>query len=251
MSQYNDVLNELQYYILNEDNIKRSLSQIIRTNKNATSANDFVKQKVIHNNNNNNIFFPKEKDTLFWCFFILKFGLTKYELMYNKSEISTRQIKIEYVEKIRKEKQLIKTHKFDTFSNIENNLANEQFLNIKTFLTLCVLENLNILFVNNKCYYELRVNDTDIVYIIYAINNNGNFYFTRYGYKIETTTEAENIKKDLYKIDSIDKPVKSLSSYKVSELIEICNKLSIEITNTDGKNKSKNELYELIIQKLK
>jgi len=248
MTQYNDVLNELQYYILNEDNIKRYLSQKIKTNKNMNDVNTFVKQKVLHNNNNC-IFFPKEKDSLFWCFFILKFGYTKYELMYNKNEISSRQIKIEYVEKIRKEKQLIKTHKFDTFSNIENNLANEQFLNVKTFLTLCVLENLNILFVNNKCYYESLVNDTDSLYVIYASNNNK--YFTRYGYKIDTTNEVDNIRSTLYKLDNIDKPIKALSSYKVCELIEICNKLSIEIKNADGKNKSKNELYELIIQYLK
>jgi hypothetical protein len=173
--------------------------------------------------------------------------------MNNKNDIVARQIKIEYVEKVRKEKQLIKTHKFDTFSNIENNLANENLLNVKTFLTLCVIENLNILFVKNKCYYELITNDTESLYIIYAndINNsnsNNKSYFNRYGYKIDTTNEADKIKTNLYKLENIDKPIKGLSSYKVSELIDICNKLSIETKNTDGKNKSKNDLYELIIQ---
>jgi len=248
MTQYNDVLNELQYYILNENNIAKFLDLKIKILKNADVA---IKSKTFYSGNN--IFFPKEKDTLFWCFFILKFGLTKYEMMNNKNDIVARQIKIEYVEKVRKEKQLIKTHKFDTFSNIENNLANENLLNVKTFLTLCVIENLNILFVKNKCYYELITNDTECLYIIYANDNNNSnsnhkSYFNRYGYKFDTTNEADKIKTNLYKLENIDKPIKGLSSYKVSELIDICNKLSIETKNTDGKNKSKNDLYELIIQ---
>ena len=64
----------------------------------------------------------------------------------------------------------------------------------------------------------------------------------------KATNEADKIKTNLYKLENIDKPIKGLSSYKVSELIDICNKLSIETKNTDGKNKSKNDLYELIIQ---
>jgi len=53
----------------------------------------------------------------------------------------------------------------------------------------------------------------------------------------------------LYKLDSLNKPIKSLSSYKVSELLNIANKLAIEIINKQtGKNKTKNELYESIIQ---
>jgi hypothetical protein len=269
MTQYNDVLNELQYYILNENNIAKFLELKIKTDKNTAGT---TKLKNVYKSLN--VFFPREKDTLFWCFYILKFGPTKYEMLYNRNEVVSRQIKIDYVEKIRKEKQLVKTHKFDTFSNIENNLANENMLNIKTFLTLCVIENINVLFVNGKCYYELITNDTDNLFIVYTNENNknnknnknsnninnsknnnsknnnskNNNYYTRYGYKIDTINEAEIIRSTLYKLDNIDKPIKALSSYKISELIEICNKLSIETKNSDGKNKSKNDLYELIIQ---
>ena len=64
-------------------------------------------------------------------------------------------MKIEYVERLRKEKQLIKQFKFDTIVNIENRLANENIIDNKTFLTLCVLGNLNIFLIVNKTYYEL------------------------------------------------------------------------------------------------
>jgi hypothetical protein len=50
-------------------------------------------------------------------------------------------------------------------------------------------------------------------------------------------------------MDNVDKPIKSVSAYKVSDLMDICNKLAIVTKNEEtGKNKSKSELYESIIQ---
>ena len=58
-----------------------------------------------------------------------------------------------------------------------------------------------------------------------------------------------NIRSTKYKLDKIDKPIKSESSYKVQDLLDICCKLAIEINNTStGKKKTKKELYESIIQ---
>ena len=56
-------------------------------------------------------------------------------------------------------------------------------------------------------------------------------------------------KPTLLKIDNIAKPLKSISSYKVGELTEMCEQLKISITNDKTcKNKNKNELYESIAQ---
>ena len=74
-------------------------------------------------------------------------------------------------------------------------------------------------------------------------------YSNKYGFEMATEETLTNIRSSLYKIDNVDKPIKALSSYKVKDLIEICNKLAIETTNKDtGKTKSKNDLYESIIQ---
>jgi hypothetical protein len=124
-------------------------------------------------------------------------------------------------------------------------LNNEPNINLKTLLSLCVIENLNVLFINNKTYYELLMNDgTDI----HTINSFDNRHF---GCKIVSrdNSELENVKSSLFKMDNIDKPIKSISSYKVSELLDFCTKLAIETTNKEtGKTKSKKELYELFIQ---
>ena len=197
MTPYNNVLNELQYYVLNEENIKKSLEMkikyVVKDKKPDTKFGANAHAKL--NANAKQIFFPIEKDSLFWCFFILQFGEAKYETTCNKNEIISKQIKIEYIEKIRKEKLFLKNYKFDTMSNIENNLANEPILNVKSFLTLCAVENLNVLFVNNKSYYELIMNDTNCLYIVYATNNkNHTNYNIRYGYEVNANDTANNIK---------------------------------------------------------
>ena len=247
MTPYNDVLHELQYYILNEENMKRSLEMKMKcgTKEKQPRPSIAPSSKI-----QDKIFVPREKDTLFWCFYILKNGDAKYETMYNRNDIVARQMKIEYIDVIRKNKQTVKTYKFDSISNIENNLANEKSLNVKTFLTLCAIENLNILFINNKTYYELCMNDSETVFIINCLNTKETAnYNTRYGFEITTHNNATAIKSTLHKVDNIDKPIKSISAYTVSELIEMCNKLAIGIKNVkDDKNKSKKELYESIVQ---
>ena len=63
---------------------------------------------------------------------------------------------------------------------------------------------------------------------------------------IQPTT---NIRTNKYKLDKLDKPIKSESAYKVQHLIDMCSKLGIEKNNTkSGKVKTKKELYEAIIQ---
>ena len=285
-NNYNIVVNKLQDYMLNEDKIETSLKNKIIHNR-----HDNNKYNNKHNNKYNNekdniymnnkqdknyeknydkiindesnkvlqskpekteeIFFPSEKDNLFWCFYIMKNGEASYEMNDFKNLILEKKIKIEYVEKLRKEKQLLKTYKFATLTHIENQLANEQRIDMNTFLTLCVLENLNVFYISKNTYYELLMNDTSVIHLIKKGFFNGNKYGANFGYKTENkeSEEITKYKNEFYKIDNIDKPIKSISSYKVQELIDFCNKLSIEIVNNETKKqKNKNDLYESLIQ---
>ena len=159
--------------------------------------------------------------------------------------IVEKNLKIEYVEKIRKEKQLIKPYKFSSLTKIENQLANDYKIDLKTLLTLCVVENLNVFYINKRTYYELLMNDSDKIFVINCFDNE------RFGYKtiLKNDIELQKYKDTLFKIDNIEKPIKSITSYKVQELIDYCNKLVIDITNKEtGKTKSKKDLYEAFIQ---
>jgi len=276
VNKYNDVLNKLQDYMLTEDYIEecmkhnifiksvndksvndksvnyKSVNDIKSINdksvndKSVNDKSDCEKSVNIKNKQHNKktIFIPKEKDTLFWCYYIIVNGDTSYEMLPYKNELIEKQMKIELINKIRQSKQLIKTYKTDTITNIENNLANEKLLNVKSFLTLCLIENKNILFINNKTYYECLMNDTDEIFIIHTIKNK---YDIKYGFESNNINVADDLKKSLYRIDKIDKPIKAISAYKTDELIQICEKLGIEIS-INGKNKLKKDLYESIIQ---
>lgn len=242
---YNDVMKKIQDYMLDEANIKKALEMKFgSTNNKPLNGKDSnkVNYQKEEASKKPSLFVPREKDTLFWCFYLMKYGDVKYEMLEHKNILTEKNLKIEYVEKIRNEKQTVKTYKFATLTHIENNLANENQLDVKTFLTLCAVENLNVLFVKNKTYYELLMNDSNELHTIHLLQN------YKYGHEINPTG-AEQIKTTLYKLDNIDKPIKSMSGYKLSELVEICEKLAIDIVNKDtNKSKNKKELYEAIIQ---
>jgi hypothetical protein len=74
-------------------------------------------------------------------------------------------------------------------------------------------------------------------------------YGSSYGFEIASSEKVDDIKKTLYKLDSVDKPIKSISAYKSQDIIDIANKLNIPtISPVNGKTKTKKDLYEAIIQ---
>ena len=242
-SQYNDVINKLQYYMLNENTIKRSLNCRINNFENNKEYTKIPRQSQFIAKDKCNIFTPVQKDTLFWCFYILKYGENNYEMLDNINIVLEKTLKIDYVEKIRKEKQIVKAYKFATLTHLENQLANEEKIDLNTFFTLCVIENINVLYVCKKTYFELLMND-DKIHIIRRLDN-----YSKYGYEGIDQTKNELYRSTLFKVDDVEKPLKSISSYKVSELVEFCNKLGIEIYVKDTtKSKSKKDLYESLIQ---
>jgi hypothetical protein len=231
---YNDVVTNLQHYMLDENNIRKSQIHIA-VNK---EQKKFVKPVTIEKNS---LFCPREKDTLFWCFYVMKHGDTSYEMLKHRNFIIEKKLKFEFIEQIRSDKQLIKTYKIATLTHLENNLANEERVDVKTFLNLCIIENLNVIYINKKTYFKLLMNDTNSIHVIHCLDN------YKFGY--EQKTISDDITSKLFLLDSIDKPIKAISAYKVQELVDICNTLSIETTcKESGKTKSKKDLYELLIQ---
>ena len=246
MNQYNDVLIDLQDYMLNEDNMIKALRMKIEP---TPKDNRQVKQ---NKTNRQALFIPNQQDSLFWCFYIIKNGDLKYETLNNKNSLLAKQMKIEMVDLIRKNKEIVKLYKFDTISNIESNLANENSLSVKVFLTLCAIENINIIYLKKNTYYEMLMNDSNIIYVVHDTQTQSQTqskYSNKYGYELATDEQLNTIRSTFFKLISSDKPIKSISAYGVDELIDICNKLVINIyNNITGKQKSKKDLYESIIQ---
>ena len=228
------ILHDLHQFILNESCIKNSLKYKISKSPN-------VYTPLIKHNNKLGVFIPPEMDSLFWCLYIMKYGEIHYEMLDNKSVVTEKKLKIEYVEKIRLNKVLLKTYKFNTFSELENNLTNDKTLSLTSLLSLCALDNLNILVIQNKTYYELRMNDSADTAIIQKFDK-------KFGVKL---VDTDFIKKDFIQIENVEKPLKAISAYKVNDLILICNKLEIDVKHAlSEKTKTKKELYEDIYKKI-
>ena len=84
-------------------------------------------------------FFPDVHDSLFWSFYIMKNGEEAYESLGKINIVIERKIKIEYIERFREGKQVLKTYKTAPLTHLENVLLNEKQIYIKTLIELCVI----------------------------------------------------------------------------------------------------------------
>ena len=133
---------------------------------------------------------------------------------------------------------------------------NEDRIDKKTFLALCLIENINVLYLHKRTYFLLNLNECDDLIIDNNIKYDKLHVVKQMDeslqFCIKENEDGNKIMEymnTMHRIDNLGKPLKALSSYKVCELIEISKKLGIEITSgTSKKNKTKNELYETLIQ---
>ncbi len=203
---------------------------------------------------NTNIYKPMKKDSLFWCFFILKYGFSKYEM-----EIGSQHFLVEKTEKYanidllrtKQNKDLLKINKIKPLSDLEDDLANKERISIKTFFALCVIEKMNILLVDNRKIYQSINNDSPIINVIHRNSKT-------YEHHIELNVSNETIsefREKYYNVSGFDNALKSMTAYKLDELHDICKQLNINIlenvkdtVNAKPKKLTKKDIYELIVQ---
>ena len=205
---------------------------------------------------NTNIYKPMKKDSLFWCFYILKYGFSKYEM-----EIGSQYFLVEKTEKYanidllrtKENKDLLKINKIKPFSDLEDDLANKERISIKTFFALCVIEKMNILLVDNRKIYKSINNDSPIINVIHR---NSKTYEHHIELNVNDDVIAE-FKEKYYNVSGFDNALKSMSAYKVDELQDICKQLNINILENVNVNATptakpkkltKKDIYELIVQ---
>ena len=116
------------------------------------------------------------------------------------------------------------------YSDIESNCVYDKTMNISVFIILMNYMNVNVIYYDDKLYYELIKEDNNDLIIINK-NKNG-----KYGICLNNDkSDIGNIKHTRFVVDNINKPLKAISNYKVNELKEICLKLKLNIKK-DEKN---------------
>jgi len=265
-----NLIHNLTKYMLTKEVVNNSLSYLVDYNKSNVNLNNNKGNSNLNDNKNDTwkksnivpkkeeqpFFIPRQKDSLFWCFYIMKHGFEKYETIDFINIVVEKNLKIEYIEKLRENKDVLKIYKFAPLTHIENVLLNEYKIDMKTFLSLCVLENINVLFINKKTFLSLEMTSLNLNSINESEFSTHILHFfpdkNNYGLEKEVSKlKVEEYKNKLYKITNSDKPLRAISAYKSEELMEICGKLGIETFNKEkGKTFLKKELYEEIIKEL-
>ena len=133
---------------------------------------------------------------------------------------------------------------------IEDELINKNKIGIATIKLFMMIDKTNILIIKKNCYQRIvfDIDKLDINTNNYKIifNDNENYYI----YKYLTCKELKEIVEKKYEVEDLTKPLKSISSYKLNEMQEISKHLNINIVNFNGKNKTKQVLYNEILEKI-
>ena len=236
-------LSDLEHYMFTKNHIMDLCFDFkdnkIKTNKQNQSLS-------IKKNKPSDFFIPKEKDTLFWCYFILVNGIQNYELLFNNTYKEEKQQKLNFIEKLRNYKDILKKYKFKR-TELETDIAYSNEITLKTFLAMCAIENKNVCVLKGRCLYTLIVNETSNIDIITMDNNRYGCYLLE---EKEKTALFNEYTAKYWMIDNIAKPISAQSNYKLPQLQEIADKLRIPIVNEKGKKLKKIELYNLIKQKI-
>ena len=171
-------------------------------------------KKEIKPKKNEDFYIPQEKDSIFWCWIIFLYGFSEYEILKENTFTSEKNYKINFIDKIRKNKQLLKELKVKIV-DIESNLANESILNIKNLEPMLIIDKFNFVFMNDKIYFENITFPGNKSCIIKYFEKE-----EKYGIFLEEEKLFE-YKNKLFIVDNIIKPIKNISSLLIKEQLDI------------------------------
>ena len=240
MNNTENMLSSLSCYMLNNANITNILNNIPTINN---------KERKIIDNTNNSIgrkdlfYYPSgSSDTLFWCINIFTKGM---DVMYssNNKFTSEKNEKFVLVPLLRNSKQLLKNEKIK-LKNVEGNLSVDANITFETLIALAIVLKFNVIYTTEILFYE-KIFDPSWKTCYIKKNRSNHGVWIK-----EKDPDYYEIKGNKIVVDNIDKPLKTLSSYKKGELQDICKKLKIQFEFEGQKKFTKKKLYSLIQEQL-
>ena len=205
--------------------------------------------KVLHSINSN-IIKPRHIDTLFWCLYIAKYGYGEYLNIGNKYKNKEIEIKQSMIETIKKSPAILKsTSRKITNVAIQEIMAElmiDKKTTFKTFFAITVLNNINAYIVDTttQTYLSFLYGDDQEKPFIFYKSIDG---FFSIDIEEKTAEQIHEIIGSMIELEHGERPIKSISAYKVVELETMAKHLHI---NVDTKKYKKQELYNEILAKL-
>lgn len=214
------------------------------------SSNRHVKntKKVIHKTESTT-FEPRQHDTLFWCFYIAKHGFHEYELIKTTPFQTEKRFKISSVDMVRQNSDALKAIKLKV-SDVENELVNESKITLTGLRALGLVHGISIFYVSGLTYSEFNHGgEMESSYAIIICDKTKNRMSIRY-HDSSASEYMKKVRANYFHISNPAKPMNAISGYTLSELQDICEKLSLPIVRSDGKKETKKFLYEAILNAL-
>lgn len=196
------------------------------------------------------ILYPKHKNSLFWCIFIAINGYNEYLMIGNKfanKEFEEQQRIMQYIKENGHEMKSLKM-------KITNSL-------LQQIMSELLVENTsNLLLVNAySVYYKSTIyvlNQNNHTYVIFGNKNDeySNTIIIQYNnkkYGLNNDIQINNIDNEYLFLENFEKPLKSISNYKLDDLKQLCIKFNNFNKNKydfDINNKKKQDFYDLLCQ---
>ena len=202
---------------------------------------------------------PMQTDSLFWCIYIIQNGELEYEMLNKGKPISMSiltTLKINCVENIRKTyKENVKPYKLSTLENIETSLVHTPCISISTAVSLCASNNHNLCFISSKhrFFYLLECNPNISTWYIIKREENNNKNNKKcnssplYSYKQVEQKKLIDYTLNMIQITNLNTPLKSISFYKLDDLLNMNTILQLPLVDTNtNKQFKKKDLYEQV-----
>ena len=190
-----------------------------------TVIHDRVKKKIepiAEITDKKDIFFPKYKDTLFWCFYIMQHGWQEFFLVQKNHFKIEKKIKIQIIEKLRVQKKI---------NSLENDLLNNKIISLGTFLHLCTFFSINVIVIHDHFYYKYIPNENERIFYLRKCKH-------RFG--IDSRKHISKIISGYLALENIKKPILPFYKLKVAEIRAMCQRLNLSVQG------NKRDLYNTI-----
>tara|TARA_Y100000816_G_scaffold292515_1_gene288219 strand:- start:3362 stop:4114 length:753 start_codon:yes stop_codon:yes gene_type:complete len=190
------------------------------------------------------LFFPTEKDSLFWIYYILKNSFDHYQMSETSKFSFEKETKIKCIDVLRQNKKYLTPFRIRNVKDtVEDDLVSSKAISKKTFISLCIVSNINVILVENRKYTKFFCNpEEDIFYIVYAYETPKLHYSVK---MLSTNEDKQYIVDNYFECESINSPLKAMSSYKLQELKDIAKRVGASL-DTDKKY-TKKDIYEKIV----
>jgi len=195
---------------------------------------------------------PKQKDTLFWCLYIAKYGYDEYTEI--QTHYGTKQLEIQQKigNYIRNNMVLLKNVNTRITKAAAQEILSELLTDSKTtsmhvLYAYAIYYNMNLILLHPSTEYYLEIqSDTMEDVDTYLLQKDDRQQFSICESPL-TEQEYKEIVDTKYRLESHLRPLKAIGNYKVDELYEVAEKVKMDLTV----KLTKPELYNAITEKIK